>query len=96
MLSAPFIFAAMPVTDRVVAANGGIGAMSVAGVATLVFAALFVGYFIYVGVREWLAIRRERQPAEASDYHTVTLADLGPTMADGGEPDAKDANADHK
>ncbi|TNF37378.1 MAG: hypothetical protein EP329_03305 [Deltaproteobacteria bacterium] len=74
----------------IVAATSGSGGMSFAGIAMLIFAAMFVGFFVYVGVREWRAMRRERQPVHAADPHTVHLADLGPTMADGGEPEPED------
>lgn len=58
--------------------------MPVAGLMTLGIALAFVGWILFVVVREMLRMRREDR--QAIDLHTVSLEGLGPTMADGGEP----------
>ena len=61
-----------------------------AGLMTLGFALVFAGWVLFVVVRAALRMRREEHRTRAFDFHTVSLAGLGPTMADGGEPSAPD------
>ena len=58
----------------------------VAGLMTLGIGLAFVGWILFVAIREVLRTRREERQARALDLHTVSLDGLGPTMADGGEP----------
>jgi hypothetical protein len=57
-----------------------------AGLMTLGIGIVFVGWIVFMGVRGALRIRREERQAHAADLYSVSLDDLGPTMADGGEP----------
>ena len=63
----------------------------VAALMTLGIALVFVGWVLFVAVREVLRMRREERQAHAIDLYTVSLEGLGPTMADGGEPIALNA-----
>lgn len=58
----------------------------VAGLMTLGIGLAFVGWILYMGVREVLRVRREERRNPTVDLYSVSLDDLGPTMADGGEP----------
>ena len=62
----------------------------IAGLMTLGIGIAFVGWILYVVVREVLRVRREERRSQPIDLHSVALDDLGPTMADGGEPIAPD------
>jgi hypothetical protein len=62
------------------------GENTVAGLMTLGVALVFAGWLLYVGVREYLRMRREDRPAQPIDIRTIPADGLGPTMADGGEP----------
>jgi hypothetical protein len=63
---------------------------SLAGLMTLGFALVFASWVVFVVVRAVLRTRREEHRTRAFDFHTVSLAGLGTTMADGGEPSAPD------
>jgi hypothetical protein len=66
---------------------------SIAGLATIGFALVFVGWILFAGIREALRMRREDRLADAGDIYTIPVDGLGPTMADGGEPIARETRA---
>ena len=64
---------------------------AIAGVATLVFAAVFLGSILFVVIREIRSLEHEPKPVK--DPHTFMVHGLGATMADGGEPISGDEDS---
>jgi len=83
-------WALSPMAGYVAAALDAGQETPLAGLTTLGFALVFAGWILFVGIREVLRMRREEHRTRAFDFHTVSIAGLGPTMADGGEPGAPD------
>lgn len=82
MLFTMFAWAQSPTSGYVEASEG----FPVAGLMTLGIALAFVGWILFLVVREVLEMRREARQSQALNLYRVSLDGLGPTMADGGEP----------
>ena len=83
-------WAQSPMAGPMAAASEASQETPLPGLMTLGFALVFAGWVLFVVVRAVLRMRREEHRTRAFDFHTVSLAGLGPTMADGGEPSAPD------
>ena len=82
MFTTMFAWAQSPASGFAEAGQGEF----VAGLMTLGVGLGFVGWILFVAVREVIRIRREARLPRAVDPYSLPIDDLGPTMADGGEP----------
>lgn len=74
--------AALPLAAFAVA--GSESNQAIGGIATIVFAVVFLGWIVFTLALDAWRTRRERETVE--DRHTIMVPGLGTTMADGGEP----------
>lgn len=88
MFGLPMMWAQNATTNYVAADQDG----TLAGLVTMGFAIVFVGSLLFVGIREFLRMRREDRLDHTEEVRVGSFGELGPTMADGGEPMSPSAN----